>query len=339
MHFTEQCPPKAKWDIVREQVDNLQIRIRNEFDFLFAPFHDYADSLNGENFSQSIFTYYVDNINGKSIDDIYSKLDLDSISFKFDDEDGDVAKSAFLNGIPFTKTDKIFSSFYLGIPFIYYRYDPYSIFTAIKKDHENRYWLNDKLNALFQHKKQIDSISESVNTESFKLLEEKISQLNVVKESYDKGTSNGIKNYISFLLYDSFYFFFFDKDITIKYEDEKHLLHILYRLPNISDLDFQYLKRMKNDNIWKNYSTSKCNSFYKDCVFSIIIRTLGEIFNYDYNHFINYVAFNGYVNCVNGATGNRENRIITSINVNRDTFSTINLSHINPEACFNLNNS
>lgn len=118
---------------------------------------------------------------------------------------------------------------------------------------------------------------------------------------------------------------------------EKDMLVVDYELPNMSNLsevkEYKYIATSKEIRT-KAYTESYIAKRYENVLYSITLRSLYEIFSIDTENEINGVTFNGFVTQVNPATGIIERKCILSLQVDRQKFSQINLSQVEPKACF-----
>ena len=118
---------------------------------------------------------------------------------------------------------------------------------------------------------------------------------------------------------------------------DKDMLIVDYELPNttnISDIkEYKYLVTKKEIST-KKYTDSYIAKRYENVLYSIALRSLYEIFFVDKTNEVKVVTFNGFVTQVNPATGTTERKCILSIQVEKNKFSQINLSQIEPKACF-----
>ncbi|MBO5921404.1 MAG: restriction endonuclease, partial [Bacteroidaceae bacterium] len=146
---------------------------------------------------------------------------------------------------------------------------------------------------------------------------------------------NSIEEKICSALESSNYGIDFRKEIeSIK---EKDMLVVNYELPNMSNFsevkEYKYIASSKEIRT-KTYTESYIAKRYENVLYSITLRSLYEIFSIDTENEINGVTFNGFVAQVNPATGIIERKCILSLQVDRQKFSQINLSHVEPKACF-----
>ena len=146
---------------------------------------------------------------------------------------------------------------------------------------------------------------------------------------------NSIEEKICSALESSNYVIDFRREIeSIK---EKDMLVVDYELPNMSNFsevkEYKYIATSKEIRT-KSYTESYIAKRYENVLYSITLRSLYEIFSIDTDNEINGVTFNGFVTQVNPATGIIERKCILSLQVDREKFSQINLSQVEPKACF-----
>ena len=118
---------------------------------------------------------------------------------------------------------------------------------------------------------------------------------------------------------------------------DNDMLVVDYDLPNKSDLsdvkEYKYIASSKEIRT-KTYTESYIAKRYENVLYSIALRSLYEIFYVDKDNEIKAVTYNGFVTQINPATGIRERKCILSLQVDREKFSKINLSQVEPKACF-----
>lgn len=118
---------------------------------------------------------------------------------------------------------------------------------------------------------------------------------------------------------------------------EKDMLVVDYELPNMSNFseikEYKYIASSKEIRT-KTYTESYIAKRYENVLYSITLRSLYEIFYIDTENEINGITFNGFVTQVNSATGIMERKCILSLQVEKQKFSQINLSQVEPKACF-----
>ncbi|MCG1036877.1 restriction endonuclease [Polaribacter sargassicola] len=162
-------------------------------------------------------------------------------------------------------------------------------------------------------------------------------EIDHLKQSYLQGNSDTIISLCKKVLEISEYNFKFDKDLEIDFISSTNLLLVEYVLPNLDHIprikEVKYLKTKKE---FKNIELPKRELFeiFDETTYSIVLRSIYEIFINDLNCLIDAVNFNGWIKSINKATGLNENTCIISIQVKRSDFMEIELKNIEPKACF-----
>lgn len=152
-----------------------------------------------------------------------------------------------------------------------------------------------------------------------------------LKNNYNKLLDDGLEKYINFLIKDSWYWFEFEKNVKTQYNEENKELIIDYLLPKKVNIPNQ-VKNKKDELVI--VSDSKFKTYYEEIIYSIVIRTLSEIFLIDDKKYISSVCFNGISKERSDSTGRIEEKYILSINVTREQIENLNLDYINPKECF-----
>lgn len=169
--------------------------------------------------------------------------------------------------------------------------------------------------------------------------EQELANLEVekLKSLYLEHNPQSVINYCELVLNNSVYPDFIAKDFDLEYIKDSKLLLIEFVLPAPDDLptltEVRYVattKELKEHHLSETQKAKK----YDTLVYNIALRTLHEIFEADQANAIEIVVFNGWVRATNKATGKVENSCIVSIQVKKDEFLEINLSQIDPKACF-----
>ena len=77
------------------------------------------------------------------------------------------------------------------------------------------------------------------------------------------------------------------------------------------------------------------NKLFDSVCFQFGLRTIHELYEADEIEAISAVVFNGWVEAIDPATGSLNRSCIMSVQAGRDEFMEINLSAVEPKACFN----
>lgn len=162
-------------------------------------------------------------------------------------------------------------------------------------------------------------------------------KIDEMKKKYFDKDPNSVLEYCEMVINNSKYPDFISKDFEIDYNDVNNHLIIEYSLPPLEA--FPTLKEVKyistkNDFKETTISQSELNKIFDSTIYKICIRTIHELFEADAAEAVSMVTFNGWINSINPATGNKENTCIVSIQASKEEFSKINLSNVDPKLCF-----
>ena len=158
-----------------------------------------------------------------------------------------------------------------------------------------------------------------------------------LKSQYSEHHPESVIQYCELVLNNSQYPDFMSKDFELDYNKQSKLLLVEYVLP-APEL-YPALKEVKyiaSKKEVKEYhiSATQVAKKYDTLIYNITLRTLHELFEADQANAIELIVFNGRVKAVNKATGKKENNCIVSIQAKKDEFNEIDLSQIEPKACF-----
>ncbi len=148
---------------------------------------------------------------------------------------------------------------------------------------------------------------------------------------------NGVIEHISIVLDASEYFDIFEKSYVLDYDEEEKLLLIEYELPSPDRMpSVKAVKFVQSTSELKETQLSerdKKSSFDAAC-YKICLRTMHEVFEADIYNNISKILFNGFSTAIDKATGKEVRACILSVLVDRSEFCEIDLSNVDPKACF-----
>jgi restriction system protein len=163
---------------------------------------------------------------------------------------------------------------------------------------------------------------------------EKVTRL---KADYERGAADAVVEYCELVLNNSIYPDSFPKEFDLEYNPDTKLLVIDYVLPAPDDLpkvsEVKYINTKKEI---KEYfiSDTQQSKLYDSTIYQICLRTIHELFEADAVNAFDIVAFNGWVQAINKATGKKVNNCIASLQTRKKEFLEIELFHIDPKTCF-----
>jgi restriction system protein len=129
----------------------------------------------------------------------------------------------------------------------------------------------------------------------------------------------------------------FEKQFELDYSKNQKTLMIEYELPSPDKMPtvkavrfVQATGEIKETHI----SDKDRRSNFDSVCYQICLRTIHEIFEADVSANCEHILFNGYATYVDKTTGKDVRSCIMSILVERSVFEAIDLSRIDPKACF-----
>lgn len=287
-------------------------------------------------FASQILRYYVSLIENRIFEDIY--IDVPAKKLEINELKQDSLVSI---GIPSIESTCLNTICYLGSTYFYSKNDTSKIISEEVSKIASGIRSFKKYNGLLEHEirraERIESEALLLLAYSNKLIQNKqyTSKIEERKQGYNNyktGNRESILSFLKLILEDSIYPFTFNKHIELDFAEDGTIV-LEYRLPALVDVPDLYYKELKRDNEWVKLPTSKLNACYDDIICAIALRTMGEIFTLDSMNYVKRIGFNGFIQSHSPATGIIERKCILSMLVNRDTFFSLNLSHVEPKEC------
>lgn len=189
---------------------------------------------------------------------------------------------------------------------------------------------------LQQHKADIDAW-EAKRTRFLKKQEEQNAAVDDLEQRYRAKESDAVEEYCDLVLSRSQYPDFMPKEYELEYKADSRLLIIEYRVPSLDDLPtLREVKYVQSRDAFDEVHLKQAalNKAFDGVIYQICLRTIHEIFESDVVGAVDAVAFNGWVEFIDRATGNDTRACIMSIQTAREPFLAINLSNVGPKECF-----
>lgn len=155
--------------------------------------------------------------------------------------------------------------------------------------------------------------------------------------AYEAKDPVSIVEYCDLVLSSSAYPDYFPKEFDIEYDVAAKTLIVDYKLPSPDDLPT--LKSVRyvssRDEFEEQFLTdSQAAKQYDDVLYQTVLRTVHELFEADTVQALDAVAVNGIVTAVDRTTGKPVTACLLSLRAGRTEFLDINLSQVDPKACF-----
>jgi len=198
-------------------------------------------------------------------------------------------------------------------------------------------WYNGEVEAITNKYDKLEEKWKKSKEEFYidrKVANQKVDKLKQIYLSKDK---NAVLPYCEMVLNNSNYPEYFPKNFELEYNSQNEILIIEYALPALDDIPtLKEVKYIATKDELKEYhiTDSQKRKIYDQVIYKIVLRTIHEVFEADAVNAINSVVFNGWVNSINKATGKPVNNCIVSLKAGKEEFEEIDLSQIDPKACF-----
>jgi restriction system protein len=161
-------------------------------------------------------------------------------------------------------------------------------------------------------------------------------EIDAFEADYRRGDLDAIVSYCSLVLEASRYPDGFPQQFKFAYVPESRQAVVEYELPAAGVVPavkaYRYVKA--SDTIAGSARTqSQIKTLYASAVAQVTIRTLHELFRSDKGGHIGAVVFNGVVDTTDPGSGRRIRPCLVTVRTTRESFSELDLSHIEPLAC------
>ncbi|HUK17511.1 MAG TPA: restriction endonuclease [Bryobacteraceae bacterium] len=161
--------------------------------------------------------------------------------------------------------------------------------------------------------------------------------IDAFRTRYEAKDPAAITEYCDVVLANSEYPDCLPKEFELDLNVETGVLVVNYKLPAPADLptvsEVKYVQASDRFTE-KHLSEASIAKMYDDLIYQIALRTLNELLEADQALAFASVVFNGFVTAVDKGTGNETTGCIISIQATKEALRTINLSKVDPKACF-----
>ena len=166
---------------------------------------------------------------------------------------------------------------------------------------------------------------------------ERHSAIDAKRFAYEAVSPDAITEYCDLVLSASQYPNYFPQEFDLDYEPKTKVLVVDYVLPSPSDMpSLKTVRYVASRDEFEELkiSDSAAAKIYDDSLYQIVLRTVHELFEADTVGALQAVVFNGIVTSVDRSTGQEVTACVLSLRANREEFLLINLSQVDPKACF-----
>ena len=164
-----------------------------------------------------------------------------------------------------------------------------------------------------------------------------IDALKLSYERWDGEDSRTIEEHAELVLNASEYPDWIALDFELGYSNETRTIVIEYQLPLEDSMPsvrgVTYVQ--SRGELKHSYVPAREKiALYESVLHQIALRSIHELYEVDEAAAFDAVVFNGWIDSVNPATGQRANSCIMSVQARREEFLALNLAQVEPRACY-----
>ena len=156
-------------------------------------------------------------------------------------------------------------------------------------------------------------------------------------ENWNGQDSRPIEEHAELVLNSSEYPDWFGIDFDLGFSADTKTIIVEYRLPleeSMPTVKGVTYVRTRDELKRSHISAREKNALYEGVLHQLALRTIHELYEADEITALDAVVFNGWVESVDPATGQRGESCIMSVQARRDEFLRLNLAEIEPRACY-----
>lgn len=158
-----------------------------------------------------------------------------------------------------------------------------------------------------------------------------------LRAAFDAMEPSAVSEVAQLFLSESKYPSWIERDCVTEYIAETKLLIIEDKMPGVETIPrvskVGYVAS-RNELRTSYISDKERDKLYDTVLYQVALRTVYEVFLFDTKGAIQSVVYNGWQTWINKATGVEEKGCLLSLQVPRDILSGIDLSKVDPRACF-----
>ena len=194
-------------------------------------------------------------------------------------------------------------------------------------------WHEDqRLRALAAARAEWQAAVDAANAEARRQHQE----VDAFEADYRRGDLDAVVTYCSLALEASRYPDGFPQEFKLAYVPQSRQVVVEYELPTVKVVPavkaYKYVKT--SDSISEPpRPQTQVKTLYASVVAQVAIRTVHELFQSDMAGHVETMVFNGVVDTTDPGSGRRIRPCLVSVRTTRDTFSELDLAHVDPQAC------
>ncbi|WP_204018430.1 restriction endonuclease [Sphaerimonospora thailandensis] len=161
-------------------------------------------------------------------------------------------------------------------------------------------------------------------------------EIDAFRNEYESGDPDAVVSYYDMVLQRSSYPEGFPQHFKIAFVPESRQLVVEYELPTVDIVpvakQHRYVKSSDSINESARPAT-QIKSAYAAAIAQVALRTVHELFEADRGRHLDVVVFNGVVDTIDPASGQKTRPCLITLRTTRDTFGALDLAHVDPLKC------
>lgn len=197
--------------------------------------------------------------------------------------------------------------------------------------------VDEERQEVFRLEKQIWEAEEAGHKNQQHSVNAEVDALKSSYELWDGKDSRPIEEHAELVLNSSAYPDWIKVDFELGYSVDTKTIIVAYQLPleeSIPPVKSVTYVQSRDELKRSQMSVREKSTLYESVLYQLALRTIHELYEADVALAFDAVVFNGWVDSVNPATGQWSESCIMSVLARRDEFSGLNLSEIEPRACY-----
>ncbi|MXX61981.1 MAG: restriction endonuclease [Holophagales bacterium] len=190
--------------------------------------------------------------------------------------------------------------------------------------------------ALDHHERELDAW-RARRDEFLRAQDNENAAVDELRRRYNEKDPPAVEDYCERVLAASAYPAWMPRAFELAYAPDSRTLVVSFTLPPPDDLprlrEVSYIQS-RDEFREKVLTDAQARRLYDSLLYQIALRTTYEIFQSDEAEACDAVAFNGYVTSIDRTTGQSVTACVLSLHAVRHEFQDINLSNVDPKACF-----
>jgi len=177
-----------------------------------------------------------------------------------------------------------------------------------------------------------ENLVEKLNRE----VRQRNKEVDELETAYRNGEGEAILLHTTLILARSDYPKGFPRQCGVRYVPESRELVLNFELPKVDVVpkmsEFRYIKS-RQELAEKPQKQAEIKELYQDIVSALALRTLHQVFKSDQGNYVQVVAFSGFIDAVDPATGKDIRPYLVSLRATKERFQELDLRRVDKRVC------